>query len=580
MMRSDLHAFGPRVDRCATMPRDGSRHAAIISGAVATRLGDAACDAYSSTLERTVGHIVEHKALLHGDAPFLYFRDEVHSYLGLHESSNRVAQSLRAMGVKKGDKVATMIPNYPEYFHIWWAVHKLGAWEVPINGNFRGASLADAINRSDARLMVVGDGLFLERLACIQHELKHVEEVVIVHRLAEHAPRAPSLRWPTRNLVELMESPPDPVRETIFNHDACMIAYTSGTTGPPKGAVLTHEFFVHSCANKIRHMGTTHDDVIYNCFPMYNLSGQWEATFTALMADAKVAMAEHFDPARFWDDIRRYGCTELVSMGGAFAAIEKLPPRPDDLNHPLRKIYIMPLRQDLQERCEARFGVKMMEVYGQTECGLTNFRTWNQAKPGSCGPANCGYEVRIFDDNDEECPPNVEGEIVVRPSRSHIILKEYYGIPEKLGYRYRNCWWHTGDLGVMDEDGHLYFRRRKEDAIRFRGYFVSATELEGVVNSHPEVLECAAYGVPDLLGQEQDVAIAARLRQGATLTPEALLAHCERDLPFYMVPCYVRWVDEFELTPTMRVVKKSLMEDGVTTDMWDRRVAGYRLRHE
>lgn len=535
---------------------------------------------YQSKSERTVGHIVAHKAQLLGDAPFLYYKDEVHSYLALHENSNRVAHSLRALGVNKGDKVATMIPNYPEYFYVWWALHKLGAWEVPISGSYRGASLVDVINRSDARFAVVGDGLFLSRLRNVQGQLNHIQRVVVAHRLSGRTPVDSGLRWPTHNLAELLNSHSGAVGTVVFNHDPCMIAYSSGTTGRPKGVVLTHEFFVHNCENKVKHMGTTKNDIIYNCFPMYNLTGQWETTFTALLADAKVAMADRFDPTTFWDDIRRYKCTEFVSMGAAFPLVEKQPARPDDRTHPLKRIYIMPLPQEFKERCEARFDVRMMEVYGQTECGLTNYGTWDAAKPGSCGPANGGYEVKIFDENDEECPPNVEGEIVVRPSRSHIILSELYGMPEKLGDRMRNCWWHTGDLGIKDEDGYLYFRRRREESIRFRGHFISTSELEAVISRHPDVEECAAYRVPDLLEQEHDVAVAVRLKPERTLLPEELLAHCERDLPFFMVPCYVRWVDTFERTPTMRIVKKGLEEDGVTPDMWNRRTAGYRLSHE
>ncbi len=533
---------------------------------------------YRSKSERTIGSIVEHKALTHGNKPFLYFKDERYSYLDLYETSNRVARGLQALGVKKGDKVATMLPNYPEYFYVWWAILKLGAWEVPINGNYRGASLVDVINRSDARLAVVADGPFLDKLGDIQSHLQHVEQVVVAHRLAAPAPPDPHLRWPVCNLGEFCTYSAEPVQAEVFNHDPSMIAYTSGTTGPPKGVVLTHEFFVHNCENKIRHMGTTSEDVIYNCFPMCNLTGQYETSFTAWMADARVAMAEHFDPASFWDDIRKYKCTELVSMGGAFALVEKQPASSEDRNHTLKKIYIIPLPTDFQERCEARFGVKMMEVYGQTECGLTNYRTWESPKPGSCGPANCGYEVKIFDDNDEVCPPNVEGEIVVRPLKSHIIVKDYHDMPDRLGARLRNCWWHTGDLGVMDEAGYLFFRRRKEESIRFRGHFVSTTELEAVVNRHPDVLDCAAYKVPDEIGQEHDVAIAVCLRPGATTRPEDLLAHCECDLPFYMIPCYVRWVESFERTPTMRIVKKGLEDEGVTEDMWSRRKAGYRLR--
>ncbi len=540
-------------------------------------VGGTAVRRYVSKSERTIGHIVESKALAHGDRPFLFFKDETYSYQHLHETSNRVAQGLKALGVGKGDKVATMLPNFPEYFYVWWAIMKLGAWEVPINGSYRGTSLADVLNRSDARIAVVDDGLFLERFGDVQGQLGQIKQIVVAHRLSAPAPADPGLRRPTCNLSELVAYPADLPQVEVFNHDACTIAYTSGTTGPPKGVVCTHEFFIHGCENKIRHMGTTAEDVIYNCFPMYNLTGQYETSFTALMADAKVAMAEAFDPSTFWDDIRRYRCTEFVSMGGAFALVEKQPPRPDDRDHTLKKMYIIPLPVDFQKRCEERFGVRLMEVYGQTECGLTNFRTWDEARPGSCGPANCGYDVKIFDENDEECPPNVEGEIVVRPLRSHIMLKEYYNMPDKLGARMRNCWWHTGDVGVIDQAGYLYFRRRKEESIRFRGHFVSTTELEAMVNSHPDVLECAAYRVPDQLGQEHDVAIAVRLKPGRELAPEILLAYCERDLPFYMIPCYIRWVDDFERTPTMRIVKRGLEDDGITADMWSRRAAGYRL---
>lgn len=533
---------------------------------------------FRSNAERTIGRVVESKAMIHGSRPFLLFEDEQHSYVDLHERSNRVAHALKALGVKKGDRVATILPNYPEYFYVWWAIHKLGAWEVPINGSYRGASLADVVNRSDARLVLVADGLFLDRLEEVQSNLLSIEQVVVAHRLSAPSPPDPHLRWSSCNLAELMTYSGDSLDEAVFHYDPCMIAYTSGTTGPPKGVVLTHEFIIHNCENKIRHMGTTARDIIYNCFPMYNLTGQGETTLTALIADAKVAMAERFDAANFWNDIEKYRCTEFVSMGGAFALVEKQPPLPSDGNSTLERIYIIPLDVAFQERCEKRFNVKMMEVYGQTECGVTNYRTWNDGRMGSCGRANSGYEVKIFDDNDEECRPGVEGEIVVRPMKSHIMVTEYYKMPEKLGTRMRNCWWHTGDVGTMDEDGYLFFKRRKEESIRFRGNFVSTTELERVVGNHPAVLECVAYRVPDEIGQEHDVAIAVKVRSGCEVTAEELLAHCEQDLPFYMVPCYVRWMEDFEKTPTMRIVKSRLEEDGITPDMWSRRRAGYRLR--
>jgi crotonobetaine/carnitine-CoA ligase len=298
------------------------------------------------------------------------------------------------------------------------------------------------------------------------------------------------------------------------------------------------------------------------------------------MADGQVAMAEGFNPKLFWEDIRKYGCTETVSMGGAFSLVEKNPPSAEDRDHPLKKIYIIPLPVDFQQRCEKRFGIKMMEIYGQTECNLVCFRTWDRGKVGSCGFANSGFEIKIFDEKDNECAPNVEGEIVVRPTKSHIIAKGYYKMPEKFGERMTNCWWHTGDLGRMDEDGYLYFHRRKEETIRFRGHFVSTTEVEAILNKHPDVLECAVFGVPDQLGQEQDVMAAVRLKPQANISPDALLRHCEVDLPFYMIPCYVRFVDEFEKTPTLRIIKDKLQKEGISADTWCRRECNFKLSRE
>jgi crotonobetaine/carnitine-CoA ligase len=222
----------------------------------------------------------------------------------------------------------------------------------------------------------------------------------------------------------------------------------------------------------------------------------------------------------------------------------------------------------------------MMEFYGQTESNLVCFRTWNKGKMGSCGFANSGYEIKIFDENDNECPANVEGEIVIRPKKSHIIALGYYKMPEKYGERMRNCWWHTGDLGRMDKDGHLYFHRRKEETIRFRGYFVSTTEVEAILNQHPAVLESAAYGVPDELGQEQDVMAAIKLKENYQLAPDELLRHCENDLPFYMIPAFVRFVKKFKKTPTLRIIKAGLQKEGVTPDTWSRRAANFKLSRE
>ena len=153
-------------------------------------------------------------------------------------------------------------------------------------------------------------------------------------------------------------------------------------------------------------------------------------------------------------------------------------------------------------------------------------------------------------------------------------------MPEKFVERIKNCWLHTGDLGRMDEDGHLFFHGRKEETVRFRGHFVSTTEVEKILNNNTKVLESAVFGVPDELEQEQDIMVAIRPKPGESVTPEELLSHCERDLPFYMIPCYVRFVHQFDKTPTMRIIKEKLQKEGITEDTWSRRKAKYKLARE
>jgi len=537
---------------------------------------------YKTAEERTVGHLVEDKAATHGDRTFLFFKDDRYSYKNLHQGSNRVANALKELGVKKGDKVVTILPNFPEYFYIWWGIVKLGAWEVPINNNYRGAALADVIDRSDAKLAVVADGLFLSRFQAIQDNLGNMEQVVVAHSLKEKSPAAEgrSLKFPSHALAELMSAPADSPGVPVFDWDPECLEYTSGTTGPPKGAVVSHEFFIYFAEQKALHMETTAEDVMYNCMPMYNPTGQVETCLSAFIADAQFALAEGFNAKTFWDDIRRYNCIEFVSMGGVVGLVEKEPPRPDDADNPLKKIYVIPLAVDFQERFEKRFNVQMVEIFGQTEIGIATYRDLHQPVMGSAGRPVEGYEVKIFDDNDNEVAPGTEGEIVVRPKKAHIMMEEYYKMPEKTAPRLRHCWWHTGDLGKMDAEGNLYFLRRKEECIRFRGYLISTTEVEKVVSQHPAVLECAAYGVPDETGQEEDVTVAVRLREGMALDPADLLRFVERDVPYYMVPRYVRFVEEFEKTPTMRIIKAGLEREAVTADTWDRRQAGFKLSRE
>jgi len=537
---------------------------------------------YKTLTERTIGHIVQDKAALHGDRTFMFFKDEKYSYKELDTKSNIIANALKEIGVKKGDKVVTVLPSFPEYLFVWWGIVKLGAWHVVINNNYRGEGLADLINRSDAKLAFIAPGVYLDRFRSIQDKVTLVDKIVVAHRLTDKPPSNEGTYLDKFNffsLQDLMSAPTGSPNVDVHNYDVEGIEYTSGTTGLPKGAVFSHEYMVYFAEHKAIHMGTTPEDVMYNCLPMCNVSGEIETCLTAFIADAQFALAESFDPRTFWDDIRKYNCTEFVSMGGVFSEVAKQPERPDDANNPLNKIYIIPLPVELEDKWKKRFGIKhMIELYGSTEAGIAAYRDLHNPVIGSAGRAHCDYEIKIFDEHDNEVPFGTEGEIVLRNHRPHIMLEEYYNMPDKTAYANRGLWFHTGDLGKLNEKGDLFFVRRKAECVRVSGNFCSTSEIERFICRNEDIIECAAYGVPDQAGKEEEIMVAVRVRDGVTVKCEDILRSLEDDVPYFMVPRYIRFVTHFEKTPTMRIVKKDLIKEGIVYDTWDRRKAGYRLR--
>lgn len=225
---------------------------------------------------------------------------------------------------------------------------------------------------------------------------------------------------------------------------------------------------------------------------------------------------------------------------------------------------------------EKRFGLTIVEIYGMTEFGLPLMCHLGDRKPGTCGKArHC--EVRIVDDNQVDVGPNMVGELLVRPLKDHCMLIEYYNMPEKTVEAWRDLWFHSGDYFYYDDEGYYYFVDRKKDALRRRGENISSYEVEKVINSHPAVLESAAVAIKSPLG-EDEVMVCLVLRPGKSLAPEELIAYCEECMAYFMVPRYLRFMDAMPKTPTERVQKHILRQEGVTSDVWDLEAAGYQLK--
>jgi crotonobetaine/carnitine-CoA ligase len=367
------------------------------------------------------------------------------------------------------------------------------------------------------------------------------------------------------------------VDEDLADGDVMAINYTSGTTGPPKGAMIPHAMYPLVGAAYASWVEATRESVIYTCLPLFHANAQGLSTSGALAADCTLALGESFSATQFWNDCRRYGAHVFNYVGGMIPILMKQPERQDDADNPVKIAWGAAAPRDIWRAFEARFGLTIVEGYGTTEDSIPLTNLPSACRMGSIGVPTDLAEVAIVDAEDRPLPPGQVGEIVVRPRVAYSMMLGYYKMPEETLRRARNLWWHSGDLGYTDSDGYFYFVDRAKDCIRRRGENISTFELEKVVNRHPAVLESAALGVPSDVGEE-DVKIVVRLRPGGSVTAEALVRFVEDEVPYFAVPRYVEFVDDFPKTPTERIRKHLLKERPITDATWDRERAGYVLK--
>lgn len=520
-----------------------------------------------------IGELVAERARRLGDRPFLRFKDREFAYGDMDRLSNCCAHGLTEMGLAKGDKVSIMLPNCPEFLHLWFGAAKIGAVEVPINTSYKGEFLRHILDQSDSRVLVV-DQQYLDRIRPIQDDLKKLERIVV---LGDGPPDAAAgLRIPVVRYEALSEASEDPVEVDVQPWDPQSIIYTSGTTGISKGAVGCHKFWTVSAQKTLEYREGTSDDVFYTFLPLYHFNAQVLTTLTALIAEARMVLSDRFSASRFWDEMRACGATQFNYLGAVMPILAKQPERPDDLDNPVRVALGAGCPPEVMDQVEKRFGITCMEGFGMTEIGIPIHVRMHHRRPGSCGKPFDIYEIKLVDDQDAEVPLGEPGEIVFRPREPFTMMSEYYKMPEKTLEAFRNLWFHTGDLARKDADGYYYFVDRKKDALRRRGENISSFEVERTINTHPAVLESAAVAVKSELA-EDEVKICVVLKPGRSLSPEELIAYADERMPHFAVPRYVEFMEALPKTPTERTQKYLLKQAGVTPGTWDREAAGLKV---
>jgi crotonobetaine/carnitine-CoA ligase len=525
--------------------------------------------------ERILPLIIEDKARQRPNHVVFQFRDYTITLGELNERINRAANGFLALGVKKGDKVAIMLPNCEEFLYAWWGLNKIGAAEVPINVALKGAGLVHQIVQSDS-VALVADTEYLDRLEPVAGDLKTVRHVIWRKSDPAHKPGS----WPGVEMLtckELLAHKDEKPNVVLHYSDMASILYTSGTTGVSKGVMMSHHYWYDVWSHSVQYSRYTEDDVLYTGLPFFHGNAQGITLGPAILADARAVIVERFSASNLWEDCRKWGCTEANYIGGIIPILMKVAPDERDADNPVRLMVGAAAPISIWHDFEKRFRTKLLEVYGMTECYCCLVNPWEGAKPGSCGKPITGWKVKLVDDNDVEVPPGTIGEFIAQPQSPFVGTSGYYNKPLETLEFFKNFWMHTGDLGKMDEDGFFYFVDRKKQALRRRGENISSFEVEAVINSNPAVLESCVVGVPSDVGEE-DVKTVVVLRPGQTLTPEALIEWCEPRLAYFAIPRYVAFRDSLPKTPSERVEKYKLKAEGVTADCWDRDAAGIKLK--
>lgn len=514
-------------------------------------------------MERLVlGDVLRSRAESHGTEPFLRFRDGELTYRDVDTEANRVAQGLVRLGVGKGDHVAVMLPNCPELVSVVFALARLGAVAVPVNTAHRGELLRHVLVSSDSTTVVI-DAEYVDRLP--------LDRLPGVTRIVVRGGDGPADSVTFSSLRGLDSTEP---RAGVLFSDLQAIMYTSGTTGPSKGAMVSHSLAL-TCAYDSLNFLDRWGKTTYCPLPLFHAAGLWDGVLSALLSGGSIAVVERFSASRFWDDVRYFGAQVAMSVFSMIPILMSAPPSPRDLDHPLEMFYMG--KSALDEPLRNRFGVRSVETYTSTEAGIATGSPYGQWRLGSCGTVHSErFEAAVVDEQDRSLGAGEAGELVLRPKQPYVITTGYYGTPEATAEVFRNLWFHTGDRVWQDEDGYFFFLDRMKDSIRRRGENISAFDLECEVNLHPAVLESAAFGVPSEL-EDEDVKLAVVLRPGASLSAEELVEFCTERLPKFMVPRYVEFMAALPRTPTDKVAKYKLRErgdHGLTDETWDGEAVG------
>lgn len=565
----------------------------------------------------TLHEVLENRAAALGDSSFLHLGESGASvsFEELNDRAETVAAGLAGLGVTQGDVVSTLMADKPTTLAVLFGCAKLGAVYAPVNTEYQGDPLSYQLGDSTPAVLLV-EAQFLSRLNEVAPSLDPHPDLVVYDagagesespdatdgaaatagaEAADTAAVAGDVddRFTVRTADEVFGDAPAPPDVDVTWDDAAWIMYTSGTTGLPKGVVLSHRYVLLNHSG-VKALQFDRDDVIHNWMPLYHIGGASGQIAAALQAGASVALWDGFSRSQFWDRLERYGATSVTLLTVMLEWLRNAPDADDYARNTITKLQVGELPTDYVDIAE-QFGIDFVNVsYSQTEIGAA---TWGVITPLEAGagtpeslyrgrsredivermhdrgipvvdrvpgddwtgrPRSELYEVVTLDDRDERTDPGENGELAVRPHVPGVMMYRYLNKPEKVVEDTRNLWLHTDDVGVVNEDGDVFFVDRKGNIIRRRGENISSEQYDDIVYAHEKVDTAAVFPVPSDVRTEDDIAVVVSPIEGASLTADEVREYLSTRVAEFMMPQYVEVVSDVPVTETNKVQKAEL----------------------
>jgi crotonobetaine/carnitine-CoA ligase len=536
------------------------------------------------TTDWTLVDLVRRQAKAHGEREFMSFEHGTRlTFASLDRDSDTLARNLARLSVVPGDRVMAMLKNRIEFMLAMIAVQKLGAIFVPINTELKGAFLRHQLRNSEPRVLfldcdlrdafdsVSGGNENLTTTIYVAGEVPADGPTVLENADAMTFEEFAALDGADGNVLIA----PRP-------QDIAFIMYTSGTTGPAKGVLMTH---AHSYAfgyNMARVLEMTEDDCQYVCMPIFHGMGLLMQVVGSLVAGTRTYCVERFSPKRWLDEVQTCGATITNALGVIPEMLFRTPETEHDRDNEMRIVVAVPIAAEWGEAMEERFGFRFIQAFGGTETSIVCYTNLDDPLlPGMAGHVlHDLYDVRVVDpETDAEMLQGEIGEIVVRPRLPFAFNQGYFRMPEKTVEAWRNLWHHTGDAGYFDAEDRLYFADRIKDRIRRRGENISSYEVEQVLNDHSEVAESAVVGIRvEGAGGEDEVKACIVTDGGKEIDKITLLDYCVERIPRFAVPRYIEVLEALPKSSTGKIQKEPLREAGVTDQTWDRDSVGYKIK--